>query len=113
MMHKQNKLFPLQVDRYELPNGRHVLLLTEGRLVNLGYATGHPSFVMSNSFTNQVLAQMELWSNADNYKIGIHVLPKKVRRDWEYIYTLFNFTVFTPQELNVLMHTKPKQSVKR
>ena len=67
------------MDRYELPNGRHVLLLAEGRLVNLGCATGHPSFVMSNSFTNQVLAQIELWSNADNYKIGVYVLPKKVR----------------------------------
>ena len=67
-----------QVDRYELPNGKHVLLLAEGRLVNLGCATGHPSFVMSNSFTNQVFAQMELWTKANSYKIGVHVLPKKV-----------------------------------
>jgi len=66
------------VDRYALPNGKHVLLLAEGRLVNLGCATGHPSFVMSNSFTNQVFAQMELWTKADSYKIGVHVLPKKV-----------------------------------
>lgn len=68
------------MDRYELPNGKHVLLLAEGRLVNLGCATGHPSFVMSNSFTNQVLAQIELWTNADTYKIGVYVLPKKVRK---------------------------------
>ena len=66
------------MDRYELPNGKHVLLLAEGRLVNLGCATGHPSFVMSNSFTNQVLAQMELWTKAESYKIGVYVLPKKV-----------------------------------
>jgi adenosylhomocysteinase len=68
-----------QVDRYTLKNGRHVILLAEGRLVNLGCATGHPSFVMSNSFTNQVLAQVELWTKhgtADEYKIGLYVLPK-------------------------------------
>jgi len=74
---KKTEIKP-QVDRYELPNGKHVLLLAEGRLVNLGCATGHPSFVMSNSFTNQVLAQMELWTKADNYKIGVYVLPKKL-----------------------------------
>lgn len=67
-----------QVDRYLLPNGKHVILLAEGRLVNLGCATGHPSFVMSNSFTNQVLAQMELWSNHANYPIGVYTLPKKL-----------------------------------
>ncbi|MCW5628176.1 MAG: adenosylhomocysteinase [Rhodoferax sp.] len=65
-----------QVDRYTLPNGRHVLVLAEGRLVNLGCATGHPSFVMSNSFTNQVLAQIELWTNAGKYALGVHMLPK-------------------------------------
>ena len=82
--------FPSQVDRYELPNGKHVLLLAEGRLVNLGCATGHPSFVMSNSFTNQVLAQIELWTKADTYKIGVYVLPKKVRnKKDENIYTLY------------------------
>lgn len=64
------------VDRFTFPNGRSVLLLAEGRLVNLGCATGHPSFVMSNSFTNQVLAQIELWQHADKYPIGVHVLPK-------------------------------------
>jgi len=65
-----------QVDRYTLPNGRHVILLAEGRLVNLGCAHGHPSFVMSNSFTNQVLAQMDLWKNADKYEVGVTMLPK-------------------------------------
>jgi adenosylhomocysteinase len=54
------------------------LVLAEGRLVNLGCATGHPSFVMSNSFTNQVLAQMALWQNPDDFNVGIHVLPKKL-----------------------------------
>lgn len=67
-----------QVDRYELANGRHIILLAEGRLVNLGCAMGHPSFVMSNSFTNQVLAQIELWTNPKKYPIGVHVLPKKL-----------------------------------
>lgn len=63
-----------QVDKIGLPNGRSIILLSEGRLVNLGNATGHPSFVMSCSFTNQVLAQMELWQN--RYEIGVYVLPK-------------------------------------
>jgi adenosylhomocysteinase len=68
-----------QVDRYELKNGRHIILLAEGRLVNLGCATGHPSFVMSNSFSNQVLAQIELWTNYKAYKRGqVYVLPKKL-----------------------------------
>jgi adenosylhomocysteinase len=65
-----------QVDRYELSNGNHIILLAEGRLVNLGCATGHPSFVMSNSFSNQVLAQIELWTKADQYNVGVHFLPK-------------------------------------
>jgi len=67
-----------QVDRYTLPNGRHIILLAEGRLVNLGCAHGHPSFVMSNSFTNQVLAQIELWENHKNYEIGVVMLPKRL-----------------------------------
>ncbi|XP_015109366.1 adenosylhomocysteinase [Diachasma alloeum] len=67
-----------QVDRFRLSNGRHVILLAEGRLVNLGCATGHSSFVMSNSFTNQVLAQIELWTKPGEYKIGVHMLPKKL-----------------------------------
>jgi len=65
-----------QVDKYTFPTGNAVILLAEGRLVNLGCATGHPSFVMSNSFTNQTLAQISLWK--DNYKIGVYVLPKKL-----------------------------------
>ena len=67
-----------QVDRYTFENGKSILLLAEGRLVNLGCATGHPSFVMSNSFTNQVLAQMSLWNESDRYELGVHVLPKKL-----------------------------------
>jgi adenosylhomocysteinase len=68
-----------QLDRYLLPNGRHVLLLAEGRLVNLGCAHGHPSFVMSCSFTNQILAQIALWNHPQDFPVGVHVLPKKVR----------------------------------
>ncbi len=64
-----------QVDKYTI-NGKDVILLAEGRLVNLGCATGHPSFVMSNSFTNQTLAQMELWNNADKYENKVYMLPK-------------------------------------
>ena len=56
--------------------GKKIIVLSEGRLLNLGNATGHPSFVMSNSFTNQVLAQIELFSKADDYELGVHVLPK-------------------------------------
>lgn len=67
-----------QVDRYQLKNGKHIILLAEGRLVNLGCATGHSSFVMSNSFTNQVLAQIELWTKADKYSVNVHMLPKKL-----------------------------------
>jgi adenosylhomocysteinase len=65
-----------QVDKYTFPSGKSILLLAEGRLVNLGCATGHPSFVMSNSFTNQVLAQIELYTK--EYPLGVHVLPKKL-----------------------------------
>ncbi|QDT66124.1 adenosylhomocysteinase [Calycomorphotria hydatis] len=64
------------VDKYVYPDGKAILVLAEGRLVNLGCATGHPSFVMSNSFTNQVLAQMELWENYENYGNDVSVLPK-------------------------------------
>ncbi|MEZ5965218.1 MAG: adenosylhomocysteinase [Planctomycetota bacterium] len=68
-----------QVDRYELKNGRHIVLLAEGRLVNLGCANGHPSFVMSNSFSNQTLAQIELWTNHTAYERGqVYTLPKKL-----------------------------------
>jgi len=65
-----------QVDMIELPNGNRMILLSEGRLLNLGNATGHPSFVMSASFTNQVLAQMELWSKGEQYENKVYVLPK-------------------------------------
>ncbi|GJM10706.1 MAG: adenosylhomocysteinase [Lysobacteraceae bacterium] len=65
-----------QVDHIELPNGKRLILLAEGRLVNLGCGTGHPSFVMSNSFTNQVLAQIELWTRGEEYKNQVYVLPK-------------------------------------
>ena len=65
-----------QVDEWRLPSGRSVLILSEGRLMNLGNATGHPSFVMSNSFTNQVLAQIELFAHGENYGVGVFVLPK-------------------------------------
>ncbi len=65
-----------QVDEVEFPDGKRIILLAEGRLVNLGCATGHPSFVMSASFTNQVLAQLELWDNSDNYENKVYVLPK-------------------------------------
>jgi adenosylhomocysteinase len=64
-----------QVDIYDL-NGKDIILLAEGRFVNLGCATGHPSFVMSNSFTNQVLAQLELWNNTDAYGNEVYMLPK-------------------------------------
>jgi adenosylhomocysteinase len=67
-----------QVDEIEFPDGKRILLLAEGRLVNLGCATGHPSFVMSASFANQVLAQIELWENSDNYGNKVYVLPKNL-----------------------------------
>jgi adenosylhomocysteinase len=65
-----------QYDEWVFPDGHSVLVLAEGRLLNLGCATGHPSFVMSASFTNQVLAQLELWTNAKKYKVGVTMLPK-------------------------------------
>jgi len=65
-----------QYDEWVFPDGHSVMILAEGRLMNLGCATGHPSFVMSTSFTNQVLAQMELWGNLDAYPLGVHRLPK-------------------------------------
>ncbi|MFN4062024.1 MAG: adenosylhomocysteinase [Paracoccus hibiscisoli] len=65
-----------QVDMIEMPSGNRIILLSQGRLLNLGNATGHPSFVMSASFTNQVLAQIELWTKADEYKPGVYILPK-------------------------------------
>ena len=67
-----------QVDKYTFPDGHEIFMLAEGRLVNLGCATGHPSFVMSNSFSNQVLAQLDLWKNKDSYKVGVYVLSKEL-----------------------------------
>ena len=67
-----------QVDMYTFPNGNSIFVLAEGRLVNLGCATGHPSFVMSNSFSNQTLAQIDLWKNKDTYKPGVYTLPKRL-----------------------------------
>jgi len=65
-----------QVDKYTFPDGHEIFMLAEGRLVNLGCATGHPSFVMSNSFANQTLAQLDLWRNKDTYKVDVYTLPK-------------------------------------
>jgi adenosylhomocysteinase len=67
-----------QVDHVIFPDGKRIILLAEGRLVNLGCATGHPSFVMSSSFANQVLAQVELFTNPDKYPLGVHILPKEL-----------------------------------
>ena len=67
-----------QVHEITLPSKKRIILLAEGRLVNLGCATGHPSFVMSASFTNQTIAQIELWNNSDNYENKVYVLPKKL-----------------------------------
>jgi adenosylhomocysteinase len=67
-----------QVDKFILANGRSIVLLARGRLMNLGCANGHPSFVMSNSFTNQTMAQIELWNNPGQYKVGVYTLPKKL-----------------------------------
>jgi len=74
---KKNNIKP-QVDMYTFPNGQSIFVLAEGRLVNLGCATGHPSFVMSNSFSNQTLAQLDLWRNRDAYNSGVYTLPKKL-----------------------------------
>ncbi|WP_299464913.1 adenosylhomocysteinase [uncultured Gimesia sp.] len=67
-----------QVDKFVFPDGKAIIVLAEGRLVNLGCATGHPSFVMSNSFSNQVIGQLELWNESDKYEIGVYMLPKKL-----------------------------------
>ena len=67
-----------QVDKYTFPDGHSIFMLAEGRLVNLGCATGHPSFVMSNSFSNQTLAQLDLWKNKDVYKVDVYTLPKQL-----------------------------------
>jgi adenosylhomocysteinase len=71
----RNNIKP-QVDEWQFPDGHSIILLSEGRLLNLGNATGHPSFVMSNSFTNQTIAQIELWTKNDEYETKVYVLPK-------------------------------------
>ena len=80
----QKTVIKPQVDKYTFPDGHNILLLAEGRLVNLGCATGHPSFVMSNSFTNQVLAQIELYNN--KYEVGVYTLPKKLDEEVAYLH---------------------------
>jgi adenosylhomocysteinase len=67
-----------QVDHVIFPAGKRIILLARGRLVNLGCGTGHPSYVMSSSFANQILAQIELWTKADEYGVGVHTLPKQL-----------------------------------
>ena len=92
-----------QVDRYLYPDGHSIFLLAQGRLVNLGCATGHPSFVMSNSFTNQVLAQMELWNN--NYKIDVYRLPKHLDEEVARLHLEqlgVKLTVLTPEQSDYL-----------
>ncbi len=90
-----------QVDRYTFEDGHSVILLAEGRLVNLGCATGHPSFVMSNSFCNQVLAQIELWCDQDKYELGVHVLPKSLDEEVARLHLDqlgVKLTVLTPEQ---------------
>jgi adenosylhomocysteinase len=94
-----------QVDHIIFPDGKRIILLAEGRLVNLGCATGHPSFVMSNSFANQVLAQIELWHNADKYENKVYVLPKNLdekvaRMHLERLSA--NLTALTPEQAEYL-----------
>ena len=83
--HTKTEIKP-QVDLYTLENNKQLIILAEGRLVNLGCATGHPSFVMSNSFTNQVLAQIELWNNNENYENKVYMLPKHLDEKVAYLH---------------------------
>ncbi|HHI78648.1 MAG TPA: adenosylhomocysteinase [Planctomycetes bacterium] len=94
-----------QVDRYTFPDGHSIILLCEGRLVNLGCATGHPSFVMSNSFTNQVLAQIELWENPDKYEVGVYRLPKHLDEEVARLHLAklgVHLTRLTPEQADYL-----------
>src|SRR6202140_2091123 len=94
-----------QVDKYTFPDGHEIFLLSEGRLVNLGNATGHPSFVMSNSFSNQVLAQLDLWKNRDTYKAGVYVLSKKLDEEVARLHLEkigVKLTKLTQQQVNYL-----------
>ncbi len=94
-----------QVDQVIFPDGKRITLLAEGRLVNLGCATGHPSFVMSASFTNQVLAQIELWERAENYSVDVHVLPKALDEKVASLHLSkigANLTTFTTEQADYL-----------
>ncbi|MBL8199040.1 MAG: adenosylhomocysteinase [Chromatiales bacterium] len=94
-----------QVDHVIFPDGKRIILLAEGRLVNLGCATGHPSFVMSNSFTNQVLAQMELWQNSSKYQNRVYILPKHLDEKVARLHLQkigVNLTVLTQQQAEYL-----------
>ncbi len=82
---KKLNIKPL-VDHYTFPDGHAIILLAEGRLVNLGCATGHPSFVMSNSFSNQVLAQIALWTEPEKYPLGVHTLPKELDEEVAWVH---------------------------
>jgi len=90
-----------QVDRYTFATGNCIYMLAEGRLVNLGCATGHPSFVMSTSFSNQTLAQLDLWKNRDLYKPAVYVLPKKLDEEVARLHLEkigVKLTVLTPKQ---------------
>lgn len=94
-----------QVDQIIFPDGKRLTLLAEGRLVNLGCATGHPSFVMSASFTNQVLAQIELWNHSENYSIDVHVLPKELDEKVARLHLAkigANLTELTPEQADYI-----------
>jgi adenosylhomocysteinase len=94
-----------QVDKYTFPDGHAIFVLAEGRLVNLGCATGHPSFVMSNSFANQTLAQIDLWANKDAYKIDVYTLPKKLDEEVARLHLEkigVKLTTLTPQQAEYL-----------
>ena len=94
-----------QVDKYTFPDGRSIYLLAEGRLVNLGCATGHPSFVMSNSFSNQTLAQIDLWKNRDKYKVAVYTLPKQLDEEVARLHLQkigVKLTTLTPQQADYL-----------
>ena len=92
-----------QVDKYIFADGHAIFMLAEGRLVNLGCATGHPSFVMSNSFSNQTLAQLDLWEN--NYELGVYMLPKKLDEEVARLHLAqlgVNLTVMTQEQADYL-----------
>jgi adenosylhomocysteinase len=101
---KRSNIKP-QVDKYTFPAGNSIYLLAEGRLVNLGCATGHPSFVMSNSFSNQTLAQIDLWKNRETYKVGVYTLPKKLDEEVARLHLELigvKLTTLTPKQADYL-----------